>query len=153
MTQGKTKPPAALKDGGIIKLMETEGIGTSATRDGMIEKLRARDYCAMDAKGVVTPTPLGRALITMVRAAAPDLADTAPSARLEAEMKAVGEGAAAPAEVEARVIAHARDVVGQLKKARLPLLPAPRPAEARGPARGRGKGTGRRKAAVGSRRR
>ena len=75
----KTTPPARFTEGTLIKAMtnihqlvdnpelkkrlkETAGIGTEATRAGIIETLKKRDFLAVKGKQIIS-TPTGRRLI------------------------------------------------------------------------------------------
>ena len=78
----QTKPPAAYTTGSLIRAMEksgklitdeelreqikTCGIGTSATRAGIIEKLKDKEYITIDKSQKVSPTEKGKALIPIV---------------------------------------------------------------------------------------
>ena len=101
----QTSPPSRFTEGTLIEAMahvhrfvsdssakavlrENEGIGTEATRAGVIETLKQRGYLISDKKALVS-TPLGRELIAMT----PDaLKDPVTTASWESRLEAVAEG-------------------------------------------------------------
>ncbi|NDY71826.1 DNA topoisomerase III [Desulfobacter hydrogenophilus] len=101
----KTKPPARFTEGMLIEAManihrfientdakktlkENEGIGTEATRAGIIETLKARHLLALQKKNI-TSTDLGRQLVKM----APEvLTDPVTTAQWESRLSAIADG-------------------------------------------------------------
>ena len=101
----QTSPPSRFTEGTLIEAMahvhrfvadpsakavlrENEGIGTEATRAGVIETLKQRGYLISDKKALVS-TPLGRELIAMT----PDaLKDPVTTAAWESRLEAVAQG-------------------------------------------------------------
>jgi DNA topoisomerase III len=90
LEEKETKPPSRYTDGSLIITMEkagkfieneelreqikTCGIGTSATRSGIIKKLKDIGYINIQNKTqVVTPTLKGEAIVEMVRSTAKEL--------------------------------------------------------------------------------
>ncbi|MBO4815614.1 MAG: DNA topoisomerase III [Clostridia bacterium] len=88
--EGETSPPTRYNSGSIIlamenagKLIEDEelreqikgaGIGTSATRGGIIEKLEKIKYIAINNKTqIITPTEKGEAIFDIVNGTMPDM--------------------------------------------------------------------------------
>lgn len=104
----ETKPPKAFTDGSLIgamssvhslvtdprlreKLKETSGLGTEATRAGIIETLIARGYAVRDKKNI-RATATGLALIKSVKSSCPNLTDPALTAIWEDALSAVASG-------------------------------------------------------------
>lgn len=104
----ETKPPKAFTDGSLIgamssvhslvtdprlkeKLKETSGLGTEATRAGIIETLISRGYAARDKKNI-RATATGLALIKSVKSSCPSLTDPALTAIWEDALSAVAAG-------------------------------------------------------------
>jgi DNA topoisomerase-3 len=101
----KTSPPPRFTEGTLIEAManvhrfvtdadakavlkENEGIGTEATRAGILETLKSRGYLAVDKKALVS-TPLGRDLIELT----PEpLKDPATTAQWESKLEAIAKG-------------------------------------------------------------
>jgi DNA topoisomerase-3 len=101
----KTSPPARFTEGTLIEAManvhrfvtdsaaksvlkENEGIGTEATRAGIIETLKKRGYLIPDKKSLVA-TQLGQDIIDM----APDaLKDPVTTATWESRLEAIAQG-------------------------------------------------------------
>lgn len=104
----ETNPPKAYTDGSLIgamssvhslvtdqrlkeKLKETSGLGTEATRAGIIETLIARGYAMRDKKNI-RATATGLALIKSVKSSCPSLTDPALTAIWEDALSAVAAG-------------------------------------------------------------
>ena len=101
----ETNPPSAYTTGSLIlamekagKLIEDEelreqiktcGIGTSATRAGIIEKLEKKGFIAVDKKQKVAPTDLGIAVIPIVAAYDETLVSPVKTADMEAKLHAI----------------------------------------------------------------
>ena len=90
LEEKETKPPARFSDASLILTMEkagkyiedeelreqikTCGIGTSATRAGIIKKLQDIGYIKINPKTrIITPEPKGEAIVELVRQSAPEL--------------------------------------------------------------------------------
>ena len=77
-----TKPPVSYTTGSLILAMEkagkliedeelreqikTSGIGTSATRAGIIEKLKLKEFITVDKKQKIAPTDFGKSVIPLI---------------------------------------------------------------------------------------
>ena len=100
LEEKETKPPSRYTDGSLIITMEkagkfieneelraqikTCGIGTSATRSGIIKKLQNIGYIRINHKTqVVTPTQKGQEIVEIVRSTAKELLDPALTASWE----------------------------------------------------------------------
>lgn len=90
LKEEKTKPPQKLNDGSIITAMEKYGIGTSATRADILNKLQnpKRQFIVRE-KGKYSVTKLGEEYIQIVpeELRAPELTQ-----RFEADLQKVNEG-------------------------------------------------------------
>ena len=64
MQDGKTEPPALLREAQLIGLMDDKGIGTDATIASHIKTIQDRKYVEVDNSGFFIPTPLGLAIAT-----------------------------------------------------------------------------------------
>ncbi|MGL3709422.1 DNA topoisomerase 3 [Leptospirillum ferriphilum] len=104
----QTRPPSRFTDGTLIEAMsnihkfildpdakktlkETSGIGTEATRAGILETLVKREYVLRKGKQILS-TEKGRALVGFLEATLPDLVDPATTARWEDSLADVAEG-------------------------------------------------------------
>lgn len=108
LLEKKTKPPQRYTEGTLVKdmesigklvtdpklkavLKETSGIGTEATRAGIIQNLFQREYIQQEGKKYLLSTDKGRNLIDMLPSA---LTDPATTARWEQALESVAEGKA-----------------------------------------------------------
>lgn len=109
IAEGETKPPTRYNSGSIILAMEnagkliedeelreqikTSGIGTSATRAEVFEKLKKNDYIKVNGKTqIITPTNLGYAIYAVVKLTVPDLLNPRMTASWEKGLTLVAEG-------------------------------------------------------------
>jgi len=100
LEEKETKPPSRYTDGSLIITMEkagkfieneelreqikTCGIGTSATRSGIIKKLKDIGYINIHHKSqIITPSQKGEEIVALVRSTARELLDPALSASWE----------------------------------------------------------------------
>lgn len=104
----ETKPPIAFTTGSLIlamekagKLIEDEelreqiktcGIGTSATRAAIIEKLKGKEFIAVDNKQKITPTEFGKAVIPIIEKYDEALISPIKTADMEANLNAIATG-------------------------------------------------------------
>ena len=106
--ESETTPPTRYNSGSLIlamknagKYIEDEalreqikgaGIGTSATRQGIIEKLEKIKYIAINSKTqIVTPTDKGEAIYDVVKSAMPDMLNPKLTASLEKGLEMVAK--------------------------------------------------------------
>ena len=83
------------------RLKQTSGIGTPATRSGIIETLKVRDYIKVQ-KRQLCPTDTAMSLIESLELAVPDYADPAQTAAWEDVLEAIAENkASTPRFIEA----------------------------------------------------
>jgi DNA topoisomerase-3 len=135
----KTRPPPRYTEGLLIEdmknagkyvddpalravLKEVSGLGTSATRDSIIEVLKHHQYLTVSGKHLI-PTDKGESLIRWLETHCAELADIALTARWEAELDAIatrGGGGAFELAIANRV----REIVTTLR----PAAPIPRSA-------------------------
>jgi DNA topoisomerase-3 len=104
----ETKPPAMYTTGTLIMAMEkagkliedeelreqikTCGIGTSATRAGIIEKLTAKDMISIDKGQKVSATDFGKKVISIIEKFDKELVSPVKTAELEQKLSDVAEG-------------------------------------------------------------
>ena len=103
-----TKAPAAYTTGTLIlamekagKLIEDEelrdqiktcGIGTSATRAGIIEKLGKQNYITVDKKQKITPTEVGKKVVDAIEKYDAKLLSPEKTAEMEQKLSDIAEG-------------------------------------------------------------
>ena len=80
------------------RLKETHGIGTTATRAGIIEGLKQQNFIAVE-KGRIVPTELGLWLYDIIVRNVSDLTDVGMTARLEDRLNSIYRGEATATEV------------------------------------------------------
>ena len=104
----ETKPPVSYTTGSLIMAMEkagkliedeelreqikTCGIGTSATRAAIIEKLAEKQFIKIDNKQKVMPTEFGKAVIPVIAKADETLISPVKTADMESSLHAIAEG-------------------------------------------------------------
>ena len=139
VSRRQVEPPKAFTDASLMQAMvnvaahvedprvkallaEADGIGTPATRGGIIETLFERGYVERRGKSIVT-TPIGRALVASLPAAAtaPDM-----TAEWEAAMRAIAGGSETMDRFLATTTTQLAALVAEAK-ARRALPPPPPP--------------------------
>ncbi|QYJ15100.1 DNA topoisomerase 1 [Rubrobacter xylanophilus DSM 9941] len=85
----ETQPPGRYGQGRLIRLMEDLGLGTKATRPGIIQNLYDRGYIHGDP---IVPTETGMAVAKALKDFASEIASHEMTARLERSMDAISEG-------------------------------------------------------------
>lgn len=104
----ETKPPVPYTTGSLILAMEkagklvedeelreqikTSGIGTSATRAAIIEKLVAKNFITVDKKQKIAPTETGKAVIPIIEKYDNALVSPLKTADMENRLSAIAEG-------------------------------------------------------------
>ena len=132
LEERETKPPARFTDGSLILTMEkagkyieneevraqikTSGIGTSATRAGIIKKLTDIGYIRIHPKSqVVTPTDKGEAIVALVRLSARELLNPALTASWEKGLTLIQTGEATEAVFLEKLDAYIRRTIDKVK--------------------------------------
>ncbi len=107
-----TKPPAHLTDATLLALMEKHGLGTPATRAGILDTLVAREYAVREKKALVS-TPKGRALLQVAPSAlqSPDL-----TGDWEAQLEAIAGGTGDAAAFVQSIRAYTAEVVAAVRE-------------------------------------
>jgi DNA topoisomerase-3 len=95
------------------RLKEAKGIGTPATRDTVIEGLKAQGLVTVE-KSKLRPTELGLWLYGLVASAAGELVDPAATARMECSLDSVLEGGVSIDTVLAEVVARTTALVAKI---------------------------------------
>ncbi|MDO8416288.1 MAG: DNA topoisomerase [Agitococcus sp.] len=129
----KTRPPANYTEGSLIAdmkgaakfvendpvlrdiLKELSGLGTSATRDNIIETLKHHKYLEKSGKHIVA-TDKGIRFIMWIDQVLPEIADVSVTARWEAELAVVAKKGGGQ-EFEDRVAQKVRDMIAIFKTA------------------------------------
>ncbi len=126
----ETKPPKPYNDGSLIgamtsihrlvddpklkaRLKETSGLGTEATRAGIIETLVARGYVERKGKEI-RATQMGVALIKAVRQVYPPVADPGVTAAWEDQLSNVAAGKLSAADFMSAQIGQVRKMVAAI---------------------------------------
>jgi len=132
----ETKPPPRYTDGSLIITMEkagkfiedeelreqikTCGIGTSATRAGIIAKLKTIGYININPKTqIVTPTPKGEAIVELVRKTAKELLSPSLTASWEKGLVMIENGETTEEIFMEKLHAYIRRTIEKVKKAKL----------------------------------
>ena len=105
----ETKPPVPYDTGTLITAMEkagslvddedakkilkeSKGIGTPATRDGIIERLIDKNFITVDKAQKITPTDFGKAVIPMIAKYDETLVSPMKTADMESKLEAIATG-------------------------------------------------------------
>ncbi|MBR8428990.1 DNA topoisomerase, partial [Burkholderia cenocepacia] len=104
----------------IMRTKEKAGIGTDATRAGIIENLFRRDYIGNHAKQKrqIVPLPRGDALIALLEQVAPELADPVLTAEWEDRLMQIEAGKLELRQFEAELGEWIRQLVVRIKAQR-----------------------------------
>ena len=86
-----TQPPPRYNDASLVKTMEELGIGRPSTYAPTIETLLERRYVQREGQKLV-PTPLGRAVVKLLKEQFPDVVDVEFTAQMEAQLDAIESG-------------------------------------------------------------
>ncbi|MFH4984949.1 hypothetical protein AB6A40_011658, partial [Gnathostoma spinigerum] len=92
MDEGKTQPPSLLTEADLIALMEKHGIGTDATHAEHIEKIKTRQYTALNSENRFVPGYLGLALVDGYDRMGYAMSKPHMRADLESNLKLICEG-------------------------------------------------------------
>ncbi|MBI4021524.1 MAG: DNA topoisomerase I [Candidatus Aenigmarchaeota archaeon] len=110
MLDKQTQPPPRLTQATVLKEMEKLGLGTKATRAGILETLYDRGY--IDEKSIVV-SMLGEAVITALKKHCSDIISVDLTRSFEEEMEAIREGK----KKREAVIAEARETLERIMAA------------------------------------
>lgn len=105
----ETKPPVPFTTGSLITAMEkagslvddadarkilkeSKGIGTPATRSGIIERLIDKKFIEVDDKQKITPTDFGKAVVPMIAKYDETLVSPMKTADMESKLEAIASG-------------------------------------------------------------
>ena len=134
LKSGKTTPPKRYTSGTMIlamenagKLIEEEelraeiegaGIGTSATRAGIIEKLIKNRYLELNKKTqVLTPGRIGEMIYEVIRLTLPAMLEPKMTASWEKGLSMVERGEIPKEEFQGKVESYVRSYINNIKKA------------------------------------
>jgi len=86
----ETTPPPQYSEGGLIKLMEEQNIGTKSTRPAIIQKLKDRNY--IEGTKSISPTDIAIAVCSVLNKHCEKITNPALTANTEIEMDEVAAG-------------------------------------------------------------
>ncbi|TYQ14949.1 UNVERIFIED_CONTAM: DNA topoisomerase-3 [Acetivibrio alkalicellulosi] len=135
LEEKETKPPSRYTDGSLVITMEkagkfiddeelreqikTSGIGTSATRAGIIKKLKDIGYVKINSKTqVVTPTKKGEAIVEVVRRTAKELLNPSLTASWEKGLAMIENRETSQKVFEEKLYAYINKTIDKVKKSR-----------------------------------
>lgn len=127
----ETKPPVPYTTGTLILAMEkagkliddeelreqikTCGIGTSATRAGIIEKLADKKYILIDKGQKICPTDMGKSVIPIIAEMDATLISPEKTAMMEQKLQDVADGKTDRRECEQYVNNYICEIIGKIK--------------------------------------
>lgn len=135
LEQKETKPPSRFSDAALILTMEkagkyieneelreqikTCGIGTSATRSGIIKKLKDIGYIKINPKTqIVSPEPKGEAIVELVRLSAKELLNPILTASWEKGLFMIQNNEITEEVFEAKLNSYITRTIAKVKKNR-----------------------------------
>lgn len=135
LEEKETKPPSRYTDGSLIITMEkagkfieneelreqikTCGIGTSATRSGIIKKLKDIGYINIHHKTqIITPAQKGEEIVSVVRSTAKELLDPALSASWEKGLAMVENNETTEEVFQEKLYQYIKRTIEKVKKAK-----------------------------------
>lgn len=126
----ETKPPVQYTTGSLILAMEkagrliedeelreqikTCGIGTSATRAGIIEKLKDKNFIVVDKLQKITPTEFGKQVIAITEQIDNQLISPVKTAEMEAKLHAIANGELSRESHLKDISGYVRDITGKI---------------------------------------
>lgn len=133
LEEKETKPPPRYTDGSLIITMEkagkfieneelreqikTCGIGTSATRSGIIKKLKEIGYISINSKTqIVTPTLKGETIVELVRRTARELLNPSLTASWEKGLVMIENGETTEEVFQDKLYAYITRTIDKVKK-------------------------------------
>lgn len=136
MEEKETKPPSRYTDGSLILTMEkagkfieneelreqikTCGIGTSATRSGIIKKLKDIGYININNKTqIITPSPKGEKIVELVRRTSRELLDPALSASWEKGLSMIEKQETTEEVFQKKLHAYIKKTIDKVKMQRV----------------------------------
>lgn len=136
LEEKETKPPSRFSDAALVLTMEkagkyieneelreqikTSGIGTSATRAGIIKKLQDIGYIKINPKTrIITPEPKGEAIVELVRQSAKELLNPILTASWEKGLFMVQNKEITAEEFEAKLTAYITRTIDKVKSVRV----------------------------------
>lgn len=136
LEEKETKPPSRYTDGSLIITMEkagkfieneelreqikTCGIGTSATRSGIIKKLKDIGYININNKTqIITPAQKGEEIVVLVRSTAKELLDPALSASWEKGLAMIENKETTEEVFQQKLYVYIKKTIDKVKKERI----------------------------------
>ena len=89
--QGKTQPQKRFTEAGLVKKLETEGVGRPSTYASMVETIQRKGY-AQKQKRYLVPTDIGTQLCSYLVKQFPDVFDVSYTAQLENTLDEIAMG-------------------------------------------------------------
>ena len=131
MSAGAKNEDAEIRD-----LLSNGGLGTQATRQDILEKLKKRDFATLKGKKFLS-TPRAREFMAIIRADQNRLADVIATADLERELRQIEKDPATALPIWQRYTQTLHNEIMSLKSGPAPrkLSPAPRAQRTSGPKR------------------
>jgi len=111
-TERFTQPPPRFNPSSLLRLMESQNIGTKATRANIIDTLYDRGYIIGER---MTPTPLALNVIEVLRKYCSKIIETNFTRELEEKMQDIESGREQRERVLVKAIEHLRPVMAELE--------------------------------------
>jgi len=111
-----TEPPPRYSESSLIKELEERGIGRPSTYASIVGTIQGRDYLTLDESRRFQPTELGESVWKVLAEGFPKLFEVGFTARMEAELDKVEEGAEPWTEVVGHLYTPMRKALDAVEK-------------------------------------
>ncbi|TRO54165.1 DNA topoisomerase I [Candidatus Bathyarchaeota archaeon] len=111
--RGYTKPPSRFNASSLLRLMESEGVGTKATRTTIIDTLEKRGYIEGES---IRVTDLGYGIVETLEAYCPEILSVEMTRGLEADLEAIQTGGVEADKVVEEAVEELKPILAKFRQ-------------------------------------